>query len=597
MYRTLDSGAPGGLTRRKFAGAFSMLAASTVGGRVGPQTGDTFKVLNLLDYGADPGKNNRFGTDSAQAFQACFRDAGQDFCIVLIPPGAYYTSESIDLFGFSGVIVGAGATVYTDNRENSTIVTSQWKKYDRHYATKLSYVRFRDPFYPIGTTKVYFENEDAIKGFEPGDFIYLRCRSLLNPTSPTYDGDYVAQAELNIVERHEGNAVDLRYPLSKPLADDQDIYGRRAEYGAAVGNSVTSKDIAIVGLTVVNDWTRPFELVQVHNCVLDNCTAVGPGGFGLRGRMIWLDSCQGDIRPRWESSSPRPWHIALDTCTSDVWITRHYSASRGAGNVHIHEAVANLSLQGTFVNGQTDSAASERWPALTLKAGSFNVSLDVTIVNSPLGNAIEISPSSMYPSLGHRALNVKARICGQINGRSLFCNDFLNRVDDSLVDDSLAVVKQPRFGARPLSVTRSVPFQAQILTDKLTNVARNYRLPNHSSTTVPGPFLRLEFDVSLEARCLEIRIFVPREIVEDVGIWRHNRLNCNTESGSRIAIPTLDFVFDEADPGEEYRVGKVSLWPIPAGTLSIDGEFSVSGSAAGVKKLAEEMHVLVFAYR
>lgn len=378
-------------------------AAAALTSPAGAQIGSAPGIPSVKDFGAVGDGVN----DDTAAFNAALKAALQDRRTLLIPPSQqpYLIPNGWALGAAHGLtIMGYGATIKTTAPARPAVCTFNPALRADSYATDQTIAWYNldtaSSPYGRGTCLVKLANTSDAANLAAGDVIWIRARGLvIGAESAT------PVAEMNIVRAIDGATVHLVYPLAKDYDFDP-------AWPFAVGKATKyCRGLNVQGLTVQNVSGRAFAAHQVLDCQLRDLRIIGSSGLALRGRFIRADGIYVQITPDW-ASRWRPFAVAMDTGTSDVNITGLQSISTGAGIIHIHEACANIRMAGQVANGAFDDGSNEEWGALSVRALSWDVDLDLDVTNSPRGAALDSHNSGPYPTEG----NINLRWRGTFSG-------------------------------------------------------------------------------------------------------------------------------------------------------------------------------------
>lgn len=255
------------------------------------------------------------------------------------------------------------------------------------------------------------------------------------------------------------------------VASSVTIYDQRA--GRDVGQISRDRngmaDIITNNLTLKNLWLHSetgcaAQLQFVCNLKVENCHFSGHKAMAARGRWVKAQY-RATILPRWNGAED-PSFFATDTGSSDLTVEVD-ATSTGAGYVHIHEAVANLSAKMTLRLAETDAAGTTNGslaPVVSIKGGNRNIVFErLHVVNAPLGNVIETTGGAFngaYPSHGNDGTRIKELIVdGKING------DVINMSSGTINDG----------WTQPPLIVESLHLENAKITDaKLVNAAGKY---------------------------------------------------------------------------------------------------------------------------
>ena len=414
------------------------------------RVGDRLReIVSVTDFGAKGDGT----TDDLPAFQAAIaylRTLEATSKTLLIPwsPMGYRLHGRVSLANCHGLTVeGQKSRIFGTLADRPPIST--WHPgslNDRDLLPNDHNGTTGEPFFPVIPLQGVYRPGQAVvtlarlpgpTELKVGDYIFIRTGDVAR-IAPI--GVPHPIAEYNQVAAINGRSITLRWPLVKTYRYMGDTYRvNNVDYpmwfGVSVIGSETrdvvgegiapqdliTRDVTLRGLRLHHDTMRAAHLFNFIGLRVQDCLFSGNSGPAIRGRFLDLDF-RTELKPVW--GSWRPYHLALDCGTSDATFNVR-GTSTGAGVVHLHEGLANLTGDIHLTNGATDPAAPAEsdWAAVSIRSLSWGVHLrSVTVINSPLGPAVSSSPSSpsIYPSCGNWGLVIdRLRVAGRVNGQVL----------------------------------------------------------------------------------------------------------------------------------------------------------------------------------
>ena len=258
-----------------------------------------------------------------------------------------------------------------------------------------------------GATSVTLTTAAEAANFTAGEPAWIRVGQAITSANT---GQPIAElVDIRSADAGTG-VVTFAGPLTKDYA--KDTSGTIFTYGLApvtgtVGNPL--RNIHIHDLTLrnagenYNVWLR-----QMQNCVIERVQTFGRAGITSSAGSTDLTMRGCEINIDNELLDDFLYFFALDKGAKNALIKDNTFRSTGAGSLHIHEGVANVTVRDNrFLLAPTSSIAhTYDWPVVSIAGSSWNVHiLDNLFINAPFG-AIRASNSWKYAAPQHRRLKI-----------------------------------------------------------------------------------------------------------------------------------------------------------------------------------------------
>ena len=355
--------------------------------------------FNVRSFGA-VGDGSADDTAAIQAAIAACEAAGGGE--VFFPDGTYAISGPLRVSGSNTAYRGYGSATIIGRSDFVFVAASRNPFVDgvlNYYNVLTAANR--------GEQAISVSVSDAAR-FAAGNWVWVRARQLLTGTTTE------PVAELNRVQSVDNRSgeITLQWPLSKDYSSD----GTNI-FGIAITSEV-HENITFEHLKMVSPRSRCIQMINVYNCLVQNCRFEGASAIFTRGRNIICRGNQGHLTPGWAFTPlQRPYYFAVDTGSCNIVHENNVWSSAGTGIMHVHEGAANYtSRNNTYLQGESDDGATEDWSVISIRATSWNVTFDgETIINSARRWAMEIEGSTPYPTMGNKDLTLSGiKVFGKV---------------------------------------------------------------------------------------------------------------------------------------------------------------------------------------
>jgi hypothetical protein len=462
-------------------------------------------------------------TDDLPAFQAAvdaLREAATLSRRLFVPwtPNGYRLHGSLVLRGCHGLTIEGNGSLLTGTAHGERVIATRVTiaDYPPYYSdvplTQQVPARYLSGRYRPGDSTVFMTGlgDEGSEIPTTGDWILIKA-------GDTSDGMDAPYGEYNRVLVANGNSLSLTYPLNHFYSDFAD----GTVFGVSTINDLVTTDLTLRGLHLHHSTTRGADLLAVMRCKVEDCHFTGAGALHFRGRFADIQ-LTADLTPDW-SSGYRPYALALDTGSSDVTADVKATSS-GAAILHLHEGVAKSRFDVDISCGETDPNTTEFWSVVSMNF-CRDVQVRGSITNSPLGSAVNVAKSNVYPSWGNDGCEIDVAVMGVLADEVLRCTsdfDVTGASQDVLVaklDTSSCVFPSLRNASSPGAVgirkfVQAVGFVASPLSGATESVEKNEAVWTCADSVTQGV-----------------------ELVTDVppGGWTHAVLNIEVENVDSIS--------------------------------------------------------------
>ena len=266
--------------------------------------------------------------------------------------------------------------------------------------------------YTTGVMSLTLATPAQASNFAVGDYILIRTGQTIDGFSDQPD------CEVNRVRaRDTGTGViTLEWPTTKPYAQEYYVSGTSgrtstvvtanpAPYGVANINALTIVNLTIEGLRFYSPDQGYIGLGGTNagvNCVIRDCEFEGNRGyFGFPVspcRFFLVENCRAhDI----DGNSDTRYHLAADKgMTNGVWRDNFLSVRNGIAQMHVHEGVSDLLIEGNVVQSATGFSGDDK-PSLSLRARFYNIRARNNTFMNGAGNVIYVDNTSSFAGTGY----------------------------------------------------------------------------------------------------------------------------------------------------------------------------------------------------
>ncbi len=276
--------------------------------------------------------------------------------------------------------------------------------------------------------------------FLPNTFAWIRCRQLINPGLNSPDQPLAELVEILDADTTTG-VVRFKFPLVKSYTAD--TTGTIFTYGLAPATSVGApiENVRIADMTFNHDGTGyVIWLRHMRNCIIERVQTIGKTGITSSAGSTGFILRECDIALINENADQFLHFLSLDKGAKHALIQNNTFRSTGAGDIHLHEGVADVLLDNNrfMLAPLSATAHNNAWPVISLAGSTFDIRIRRNhFINAPFG-AIKGNISwkygtAPYNETQHAGLKITDNIFDGSFGAQVATGAGTNGIDDNIV--------------------------------------------------------------------------------------------------------------------------------------------------------------------